>query len=70
MVGLTTQMPHDASGGLLGLWMVTALGVGFLLCFAIGILTGVVVAVIGVHPILVTLGTQTLVAGISIWLTR
>jgi simple sugar transport system permease protein len=67
---LTTQMPHDASGALLAFWMVTALAAGFLLCFAIGILTGVIVAVIGVHPILVTLGTQTLVGGISIWLSH
>ena len=42
----------------------------FLLCLAIGLLTGVIVAVIGVHPILVTLGTQTLITGISIWLTH
>ena len=67
---LTTQMPHEASGGLLALWIATALAAGFLLCFAIGILTGVIVAVMGVHPILVTLGTQTLVGGISIWLTH
>jgi simple sugar transport system permease protein len=67
---LTTQMPHDASGGLLALWIATALAAGFLLCFVIGILSGVIVAVMGVHPILVTLGTQTLVGGISIWLTH
>jgi simple sugar transport system permease protein len=36
----------------------------------IGLVTGFIVAVIGVHPILVTLGTQTLIAGISVWLTR
>jgi simple sugar transport system permease protein len=67
---LTTQMPHDAGGGVLALWIATALVAGFLLCLAIGILTGVIIAAIGVHPILVTLGTQTLINGISIWLTR
>ena len=67
---LTSQMPHDASGGVLALWIATALAAGFLLCLAIGILTGVIVAILGVHPILVTLGTQTLVSGISIWLTH
>jgi ABC-type xylose transport system permease subunit len=64
---LTTQMPHDATGGVLAFWIATAFVAGFLLCLAIGFLTGVIVAVIGVHPILVTLGTQTLVSGISIW---
>lgn len=67
---LTTQMPHDASAGMLTVWIVVALTAGFLLCFVIGILTGVIVAVMGVHPILVTLGTQTLIGGISIWLTH
>jgi predicted ABC-type sugar transport system permease subunit len=67
---LTTQMPHDATGGVLAFWIATAFVAGFLLCLAIGFLTGVIVAVIGVHPILVTLGTQTLVSGISIWLTH
>jgi simple sugar transport system permease protein len=67
---LTTQMPHDATGGVLAFWIATAFVAGFLLCLGIGFLTGVIVAVIGVHPILVTLGTQTLVSGISIWLTH
>jgi simple sugar transport system permease protein len=67
---LTTQMPSEAAGGVLTLWIAAALAAGFLLCLAIGLLTGVIVAVIGVHPILVTLGTQTLITGISIWLTH
>jgi simple sugar transport system permease protein len=67
---LTTQMPSDASGQVLALWIAAALGAGFLLCLAIGLLTGLIIAGIGVHPILVTLGTQTLISGISIWLTH
>jgi simple sugar transport system permease protein len=67
---LTTQMPPDAAGGLLWLWIVWALVAGFVLCVLIGLVTGAIVAFIGVHPILVTLGTQTLIGGISIWLTR
>ena len=67
---LTAQMPPDAGGLVLALWIATALAGGFLICLAIGILTGVIVAVIGVHPILVTLGTQTLITGTSIWLTH
>jgi simple sugar transport system permease protein len=67
---LTAQMPPDASGGALALWIATALATGFLLCAFIGLVTGAIIAVIGVHPILVTLGTQTLISGVSIWLTR
>jgi simple sugar transport system permease protein len=54
-------MPPDASDGALALWIATALAAGFLLCAFIGLVTGAIVAVIGVHPILVTLGTQTLI---------
>jgi simple sugar transport system permease protein len=67
---LTTQMPSDAAGGEIWLWITIALLAGFLLCLIIGLITGFIVAVIGVHPILVTLGTQTLITGVSIWLTR
>ena len=67
---LTTQMPPDAAGGEVWLWISLAFLAGFLLCLIIGLITGLIIAVIGVHPILVTLGTQTLIAGISIWLTR
>ncbi len=67
---LTKEMPPAASGGMLAVWIAAALAAGFLLCLAIGLLTGMIVAVIGVHPILVTLGTQTLITGINIWLTH
>lgn len=67
---LTTQMPPDAAGGEIWWWIAIALVAGFLLCSVIGLVTGFIVAIIGVHPILVTLGTQTLIAGVSIWLTR
>jgi simple sugar transport system permease protein len=67
---LTTQMPPDSTGGQIWVWIAIALAAGFLLCLLIGLTTGFIVAVVGVHPILVTLGTQTLIAGISIWLTR
>lgn len=67
---LTTQMPLDAAGAEVWLWIILAFAAGFMLCLIIGLITGLIVAVIGVHPILVTLGTQTLIGGISIWLTR
>lgn len=67
---LTTQMPPEAAGGELWLWMVLALAAGLVLCVLIGFVTGYIVAVFCVHPILVTLGTMTLINGFSIYLTR
>ena len=67
---LTAVMPPDASGTTLALWLAGALAAGFLLCIVVGLVTGLLVAVIGVHPILVTLGTMTLLHGFSIYFTR
>jgi simple sugar transport system permease protein len=36
----------------------------------VGLITGLMVAAIGIHPILVTLGTMTLLHGLSIYFTR
>ncbi len=47
-----------------------ALVCGLLLCLLIGLVTGALVAYTGVHPILVTLGTKSLIDGVSIYLTR
>jgi simple sugar transport system permease protein len=47
-----------------------ALVAGLMLCLLIGLVTGALVAYTGVHPILVTLGTKSLIDGISIYLTR
>ena len=43
---------------------------GLVLCIVVGLLTGLLVAALGVHPILVTLGTMTLLHGFSIYFTR
>jgi simple sugar transport system permease protein len=60
----------DASGvAVLGV-IALALVAGLLLCVVIGLVTGALVAYTGVHPILVTLGTKSLIDGISIYLTR
>lgn len=67
---LTTQMPPDAAGADLWLWIFLALAAGFVHCVIVGVVTGLLISVMNVHPILVTLGTQTLIGGISIWLTR
>ncbi len=61
--------PGASGGGVLGV-IVLALVAGFVLCVVIGLVTGALVAYTGVHPILVTLGTKSLIDGISIYLTR
>jgi len=67
---MTTMIaPEMATAGTL-LWVTVALGAGFLLCLGIGFVTGTLVATMGVHPILVTLGTMSVVNGTSIYLTR
>ena len=67
---LTALMPPEAAGAELATWIAFALAAGFVHCLLVGLITGAIIAYVGVHPILVTLGTQTLIGGISIWLTR
>jgi simple sugar transport system permease protein len=65
-----TYIPAAAGTPETALVIAAALLAGFVLCAVIGLVTGVLVATMGVHPILVTLGTKSLLDGISIWLTR
>src|SRR5262249_20112448 len=67
---LTAVMPPATHGGALVLWIALAFAAGLLLCLAVGVVTGLMVSVLGVHPILVTLGTMTLLHGFSIYFTR
>lgn len=67
---LTSRMPPHAAGSELGLWLAMALAAGLILCLVIGYATGLIITVMRVHPILATLGTQILIEGISVWLTR
>lgn len=67
---LTSLMPPDALGATQALWIAAALAAGLLSCVVVGLITGWFVAVLGVHPILVTLGTMTLLHGLSIDFTR
>ncbi len=53
-----------------GAAILLALLAGLVLCTLWGFVTGALVAYTGVHPILVTLGTRSLIDGISIFLTR
>jgi simple sugar transport system permease protein len=50
--------------------IVAGLLVGLALSIFIGLITGALVAYTGVHPVLVTLGTNSLIDGVSIYLTR
>lgn len=59
---------HPAGNFLL--WQVLALGAGALVAAIIGLLNGVIVAYVGVSPILVTLGTMTMVHGCAIGMTH
>ena len=67
---LVSVMPPEAAGLELACWLILALVAGLVLCAIIGTITGLLVAVVGVHPILVTLGAMTLLHGISIYSTR
>lgn len=50
-------------------WIALALLAALALAVAIGVVNGVLIAVIGVSPILATLGTMTLIAGLNILLS-
>lgn len=65
----TAADPGAGPGATLAV-ILLAMAAGIVLCLAIGLLTGALVAYTGVHPILVTLGTKSLIDGISIYLTR
>ena len=51
-------------------WLVAAVLAGLAVAAVIGLINGTVIAYLGVSPILATLGTMTMVKGISVGLTR
>ena len=62
---------HPAATGLAWFgWQVLAVAAGAAVATAIGLLNGLVIAYVGVSPILVTLGTMTLVRGAAVGLTH
>lgn len=67
---MTTLIPAGAGSAEVALGIAVALAAGLALCTLIGLVTGFLVATMGVHPILVTLGTMSVIDGVSIWLTR
>jgi simple sugar transport system permease protein len=71
MVWIMRTLLAPEAGGTATLAVVAlALLAGLALCLVIGLATGALVAYTGVHPILVTLGTKSLIDGVSIYLTR
>lgn len=71
MAATVKAMLGADAGALWTAWtLLVTVGAGMTVCLVIGLLNGYVTAWLGVHPILVTLGTKTLVDGIAIWWTR
>jgi simple sugar transport system permease protein len=70
MAGILTHLIQPSSSSLaVAEAILIALLAGMGTSLIIGFLTGIIVAFFGVHPILVTLGTMTLVKGISVLTT-
>ena len=67
---MSTYIAPGAGAPETALVVAAALLAGLVLCTVIGLITGFLVATMGVHPILVTLGTKSVIDGVSIWLTR
>jgi simple sugar transport system permease protein len=71
MVFIMASLVTPETGGVATFGVIVlAMAAGLALCLGIGLATGALVAYTGVHPILVTLGTKSLIDGISIYLTR
>lgn len=60
----------DASGGNAGLIVALAMLAGLVAVVLVGAITGYLVATLNTHPILVTLGTMSIISGTCVWLTR
>jgi simple sugar transport system permease protein len=67
---MTSWLAPEASGPETAAVVAAALAIGFVHCLAVGLATGAIVAYTGVHPILVTLGTMSVIDGLSIYFTR
>ncbi len=70
VVVMRALIPAAASGSVVAAGIVAGLAAGLLVGLAIGGVTGLLIVRTGVHPILITLGVQSVVEGISILLTR
>ncbi|HGM5489162.1 TPA: ABC transporter permease [Serratia fonticola] len=63
-------VPPEASTAVQLMWLVLALLGAALIAVIIGCLTGLMISRIGAHPILVTLGSMTIISGIGVYLTK
>jgi simple sugar transport system permease protein len=70
VVVMRAMIPAAASGSVIAAGIVAGLAAGLLVGLAIGGVIGILIVRTGVHPILITLGAQSVVEGISILLTR
>ena len=70
MAAILTKMlgPESPAQAVVGV-IALALTAGLLTALVVGFITGMMVAFLGVHPILVTLGTMTAVKGIAVYAT-
>jgi simple sugar transport system permease protein len=70
MAFILTRFATGSEGLTSILWQVAALATGFGVAALVGLLNGFIIAYLRVSPILTTLGTMTLVKGVSIGTTR
>jgi len=67
---LIHYVPADASTAVQLAWLVLALLGAAVIAVVIGVLTGLMISRVGAHPILVTLGSMTIISGVGIYLTK
>lgn len=67
---LIHYVPVDASIGVQLMWLLLALLGAAVIAVLIGVLTGLMISRIGAHPILVTLGSMTIISGVGVYLTK
>lgn len=70
MAAVLTAWPAPEATAPWLLWQAAAIGAGFAVAGAAGLLNGLLIARLGVSPILATLGTMTLLKGLALGLTR
>ncbi|WP_284948184.1 ABC transporter permease [Acidisoma cladoniae] len=70
VVVMSALIPAGASGSAVMLGVAVGLAAGLAVGLAVGAATGLLIARTGVHPILITLGVQSMVEGTSVLLTQ
>jgi simple sugar transport system permease protein len=70
MGSLLTILPVHHTGAVWDLAIAASVAAGFVVAAAIGLVTGYIIAFVGVSPILATLGMMTLLKGVAIGVTR